>query len=528
MRDDRPRRRATALARVSLGFLTALWAGTATAQQLPAPPPVPDEPGGQEPPLEQLPAGEETKTLDEPVGPSPGASTLDLASSVRAALEHNFGLLSAGDSVQAARFRESAAKGQFYPKLTPRYLVTPDDKSLLIDASQRLPWSGAILTASTTLRSTELTADPLSHTADLRLILTQPLLRGFGPNATYFDLRNSRRGVEAQARSYALARQRLAVQVAAAFYNVVAQRQLLAVSRQSLRRGENLRKASEARLKVGLVSKLDVFRADLQASQTQEALVRSEAGLETALEQFRGLLGLPVSDNVEPEAVILPETVEQETEPLEILVGRALENRIELREARDQVDDARRSASLARQNLLPQLDVNLGLSRSGFGPTYHDALRSTDTKLDAYFTTSYPIERSAEQAGRAVAELEVQGRERAVRQRQIDIESEVRASARELERIRKSIELQRKGVEVADQQLRLATLRYQRGLASNFDVVDAEGSLVLARSALVGLVTSYRVAQMDLRRVTGTLDVDREFGMPEEPPPGMALEISQP
>src|SRR5215467_2252292 len=100
MRDDRPRRRATALARVSLGFLSVLWAVTATAQELP-PPPVPDEPGGQEPPLEQLPPGEEAKTPEEPVGPSPGAATLDLPSAVRAALEHNFGVLGAADSVQA-------------------------------------------------------------------------------------------------------------------------------------------------------------------------------------------------------------------------------------------------------------------------------------------------------------------------------------------------------------------------------------------------------------------------------------------
>jgi outer membrane protein TolC len=494
-----------------LSLLAALWAGTAHAQEPPVPPQAPEEPGTQEPPLEQVPIGEEAKAIEEPAGPTPGAPTLGLAAAIAIALEHNFGMLSAADGLQAARFRESAAKGQFYPKLTPRYIVTPDDKSLLVDASQRLPWSGAIVTASSTFRSTELTTDPLSHTADLRLIVTQPLLRGFGPNSTYFDLRNTQRGVASQARSYELARQRLAVQVAAAFYSVVAQRQLLAVSRQSLKRGESLRKASEARLKVGLVSKLDVFRADLQASQTQEAMVRSEAGLETALEQFRALLGLSASDRVEPEAVALPEEVEAETEPLEILVGRALENRLELREARDQVDDARRSASLARQNLLPQLDVNVGVSRSGFGPTYNDALRSTETRVDAYFTTSYPIERSAEQAGKAVAELEVQSRERAVRQRQLEIESEVRAAARELERIRKSVELQRKAVTVADQQLRLATLRYQRGLASNFDIVDAEGSLVLARSALVGLMTTYRVAQMDLKRVTGTLDLAQEI-----------------
>jgi outer membrane protein TolC len=83
---------------------------------------------------------------------------------------------------------------------------------------------------------------------------------------------------------------------------------------------------------------------------------------------------------------------------------------------------------------------------------------------------------------------------------------------RELLRIRKSVELQKQAVEVAAQQRRLATLRYERGLASNFDVVDAEASLVLARSALVSLLASFKVAEVDLKRATGTLDVATEFG----------------
>jgi len=85
------------------------------------------------------------------------------------------------------------------------------------------------------------------------------------------------------------------------------------------------------------------------------------------------------------------------------------------------------------------------------------------------------------------------------------------AAAREIEQIRKSVGLQKQGVEVAQQQHRLATLRYQRGLASNFDVVDAEGSLVLARSALVSLLTRYQIARVELLRVTGSLDVVHEF-----------------
>src|SRR6185436_7470896 len=144
--------------------------------------------------------------------------------------------------------------------------------------------------------------------------------------ASFFELRNSRRGREAQERSHELARQRLVVDVTRTFYEVAQQRQLLTVSRQSLKRSETLLQASEARLKVGLVSKLDVFRAELQASQAQEAAVRAEATLESALERFRTLLGLAPTDALEPESHLLTEAVtDAPLEPLDVLTQRALE-----------------------------------------------------------------------------------------------------------------------------------------------------------------------------------------------------------
>lgn len=468
------------------------------------PPPAPPEPAE----TEELPLDSELRGAYDAatVGATPGAPTISLEGAIARALEANFSLMNAADAVAGAQVRESATRSNWYPRFTPSYLVNPDDTSILLNASQRLPWSGGSVSAIATLRSSDLTVPELSHTGDLRVVLTQPILKGFGPNAAYFDLRNSERSRVGQQRQFELTRQRLAVQVTAAFYSVIAQRQLVGVSRQSLKRGDSLRKASEARLKVGLVSKLDVFRADLQAAQTQEALVRSEAGLETALEQFRALLGLPAADPVEPEAVALPDTVDTSVEPIEVLLAHARERRLELREAQDQVEDARRAASLAKQNLLPQLDVNLGYVRSGYGPTYRGALDEAHNRFEVYFNTTYPVDNAQARASKAVADLEVVARERTVRQRALEVEAEVRGAARELDRIQKSVELQKKGVEVAAQQLRLSTLRYQRGLASNFDVVDAEGSLVLARSALVGLLTNYQVARADLLRATGMLD----------------------
>jgi outer membrane protein len=471
--------------------------------------PTPDEPGAEAEPVAQSPT--EAQNASENVGPTPGAPTVGLGRAVAVALEHNFSLQSASDSVASARFREGAARAQFIPKVSPRYQGGPDQSTFGLDALQRLPWSGGTVTAGTSLTSLSLDGAPAVKSSDVRVVLTQPLLRGAGPNAAYFDLRNSRRAREGQERTYELARQRLAVDVTTTFFQVVRQRELLRVSRQSLKRSDSLREASEARMKVGLASKLDVFRAELQSSQTQEALVQSQAALETALEQFRLLLGLDPADPVEPETAVLPDSVDLDLEPIGVLVTRAVENRIELQEARDQVRDGERAAALAKQNLLPQLDLNVGFTQTGLGPTYSDSLKAGAGRVNVYLSTSYPLERSNDKSTAAIAELDLMARRRTLVQRELDVAADVRGAVRTLERIRKSVDLQRKAVAFAEQQVRLATLRYQRGLASNFDVVDAEGSLLSSRTALVGLLTDFQVARVQLLRAGGTLNVDKEF-----------------
>jgi outer membrane protein len=489
---------AVSLLGISLG-------GVGRAQETPPPP---QESGleaeqGAPPALESAPA--------ETVGPTPGAPTIGLRAAVTLALSHNFSLQAVADGVAAARFRETSARAEFLPKFTPRYQGGPDQSTFGIDASQRLPWSGGSVTAGTNLSSLHPDGTPAVKSSDVRVVVTQPLLRGAGPNATYFDLKNSKRAREGQERTYELARQRLAVDVTTTFFQVVRQRELLSVSEQSLKRSDSLREASEARMKVGLASKLDVFRAELQSAQTQESLVQAQAALETAQEQFRLLLGLDPGDPVEPESAALPDAVDLDLEPLQVLVARATENRLEVREARDQVEDAQRAASLAKQNLLPQLDLNLGLTQTGLGPTYSDSLRAGDTRVNLFLSTSYPLERTSDKSTAAIAEVDLAAARRTLTQRELDVAGEVRNAVRTLERIRKSVDLQRKAVAFAEQQRRLATLRYQRGLASNFDVVDAEGSVLSSRTALVGLLTDFQVARVQLLRTEGTLDVEKEF-----------------
>jgi len=500
------------VARAPLAVLALLLAVGGASGQEPTPVSTPPTPPA---PPSQLEAGPD-EDAQAAIGPTPGAPTLDLDGAVRLALQQNFSLLDSVAAVTSSRWQESAASGEFLPQVVPLF-SRGDGRTLYgLDVSQRLPWTGGTLVATGRYVSQPDPAsgvEPLfARTTDLRLLLSQPLLRGAGPNATFFDLTNAQRAVATQERALELARQRLAVQVASAFYSVIAQRQLFEVADQSLERTESLLDASDARLKVGMASKLDVFRAELQAAQAREGMIRTTAALETALERFRGILALPPDNPVEPEGVVLvPPVAEEEEEPVEMLVGRALEHRIELKEARDRVSDARRAASLARQNLLPQVDLNLGVTQLGFGRTFGGAFGIQDRQVEFFISASYPFRRTTEKTNRAVSEIAVEVAERAVAQVVLEIEREVHFAARELDRIRQSVVVQVQSVAVAGQQRRLAVLRYQRGLASNFDVVDAESNYVVARSALVSLLTSYAVAGLELQRAIGTLSVDTEF-----------------
>lgn len=437
---------------------------------------------------------------------------LSLPEAVELALANNLNLLSTVDVVHGAQISEQVAESRFNLKMTPSYARGVGDQTVVdqrfgLDVSQLLPF-GTTVTGSYRTDTASNQFGNLNNSV-LGIGVTQPLLRGFGTRATQFDLENSRRNVEGAERNLELARQRLVVDVVASYYNIIRQQGLVEVAEGSLTRNRELLRASEARLEVGLASKLDVFRAELQLSQAEEALILRREGLELALDAFKFNVGFG------PDERVSLEIVEPEYQPVSVdiddLTAAALRNRIEVREQRDRIDDARRARAISKQNLLPQLDLNMRYEQRGFGDSLSSSFDFQDSAFNVFFSTSYDLDRTSDNASHALAQIDLDARRRSLKLTEYNVANEVRAAARNVERIGKSIELQERNIDFAEKQMRLATLRYQRGLASNFDIIDAENNLIQARSNYVSLVTDYNVALMQLKRVTGTLDLEREF-----------------
>jgi len=437
---------------------------------------------------------------------------LSLEEAVKLALVNNLNLLSTVDVVHGAQISENLAESRFNFKVTPSYARGVGQQSIVdqrfgLEVSKLLPF-GTTVTGSYRADATNNELGNFNN-SNLSLGIAQPLLRGFGTKATEFELENSRRNLQGADRNLELARQRLAVDVVASYYNIVRQQGFVEVAEKSLDRNKELLRASEARLKVGLASKLDVFRAELQLSQAEEALISRREALELAVDGFKFNLGLG------PHERISLEMVEPEYQPVEIdvdaLTRTALQKRIELREEKDRIGDARRSLAISKQNLLPVLDLNVRYEQRGIGDSLYNSFNFQDSALNVFLSTSYALDRSAENASFALSQIDIDARRRSLKLVEYNIANEVRAAARNVERVGKSILLQERNIDFAEKQLRLATLRYQRGLASNFDIIDAENSFLQARNNYVSLVADYHVSQMQLKRVTGTLDIEREF-----------------
>lgn len=465
------------------------------------------------------------------LGAQQPVASLRLRQAIAEALTASPLLRTAADQTETAEIRRRLAASRFALKISPTFSTGADpsisgQRSVGFGASRRLPTGTELQATTNSYTYSYGSGGDAFRDTGYSLAISQPLLRGLGPSAT-FDLTNARRGVETAERGLDDARQQLIVSVAQAYFNVIRQSRLLEASTRGLDRARRLRTASEARAKVGLATELDVLRADLFASQAEAALALATENESTALDDLKVLIGRNpdnvvtigdedltdgglVAAGLTPGLSDIADTriAPQEPAAAESFVAIALGRRVDLREAHDRIKDAKRTAEVAKWNLLPQVNFTLGYTRRGLGAASSPLFNELFTGWRYGVTTSYDLDRSDQTAAHATAEIGVRAADRQALDLQRQVGAEVRRAHRAWLRAAQTIELQRKAADIAERQLRIAELRYERGLAGNFDVVDAENNLFQAQSALVGAEIDRALAGLSLKRVTGTLRPD--------------------
>lgn len=512
-------------------------------------PTLPDEPPAPQPPAASSPAADQdqlaaagpvagaAQPASAPATPAEQPLVLDLAGCVAYAFDHARDFKQARESLYLAALDLTLERFRWTPQLAGRVGFEyanfgqirkfADAMRVVTEfsASQRLPLGGEVIARilSTYDRDLNLHTD-VAKGSVASLEATVPLLRNAGPIA-YEALLQAERNLVYAIRDFERFRRVFYVDVASQYLQLVSLKQQIRNAELSV---ESFRQATEreaAFVEAERRIPLDYRRAKQSLLNAQNALLRAREAYEAALDRFKIRIGMPIEqpfDILEESGLLAEESDVTEEQAIRV----ALEQRLDLLNARDRVDDARRAVANARNNLLP--DLNL----SGSVTVVTDPDRQNFATFDADRTTwrgavdlEIPLNRQAERNAYRAAIIELRRAERAYDLAEENVRADVRDALRRIRRERASVMIARENVEVGVARRDQAEELVRTGRLGNRDLVEAENDLLRARNDLADAIRGYRQAILAFRRDTGTLRVDdqgrwiRPFPPPWDMPP---------
>ncbi len=274
---------------------------------------------------------------------------------------------------------------------------------------------------------------------------------------------------------------------------------------QSLRDAELLERA-------GLGTKFDVLRAEVDLASSQQALTIAIAEQKSARRQLVETISL--AQNVELMAADPIEVAADWTLSLEQSILLAYKNRAELeqfllqREIEDQQQLVEISANKPQVSLFANYDV-LGVLNDDVGPADGFAIGA---RLNWNF-----FDGGIAKARRDQNKVDKNIAETRFSQQRDQIRFEVEDAYFRLEANKTNIDTARKSVELAEESLRLARLRFQAGVGTQLDVIDAQSELTRSRGNLLRAVVTYNQQLASLQRAVSNLPDNRLFDLPNAP-----------
>ena len=443
-----------------------------------------------------------------------GAEPLDLTGCVRLALAHNPDIQDSADSAVSAVLGRDVPLADYHFKLVPSVsggLQGGNNTNQQYQAglSRKLLLTGTeigVKGGTSVYSSVPQTSVP--YLTEARFTLSQPLWQGRSRLENSDRIDDADRRIAAAKHALESAREDLMLQVTHGFYDVVRAAELVRVATLSLDRVSQLDQIARAKLGIGAVSKMDVFRTGLHTTRLKNALVEQQARREAALDQLRGLIGLPPDVPLEilgGDVKNVPDFAPPPGARVEETVDDALGRRPELTEAREQVADAERKALLAHYKIWPAVNLVGSYAQIGTGNNFEESSHLGRTEWLVGVSSTTPLDRTEERVTAAQAEITLRGRERRYRAMRDQVIREARDAWRQLERARAERTLAAEIVEQTEKQTELARFRYEKGVTDNFDLVQAETELAEARSGQVLAAIDEVLSAAQLRRVAETL-----------------------
>ena len=286
------------------------------------------------------------------------------------------------------------------------------------------------------------------------------------------------------------------------YFNMLQADNIQKLSAESVTRLEDHLKNVQAQYDVGVVAKVDVLRSQVELANAKQTLIQAENSYQVAEANMNKIVGLPMDTTLKLDNLLVYNAYDKN---MDDCLAYAAEHRPELMQAKYGVDAAKGALLVARSGHMPQIAA-----------TASQAWSDTNWPGDenGKWAVGVGVEMNVFDTGVTLskihgAEADLKKAEETYRDTVNAVNLDVRSNYLGLREAEKRISTTKLAVEQADEDYRIAQLRYMSGVGTNTDVLDAQVALTQAK-------TNYTQALYDYN--TSKTALETSIGVPMENP----------
>lgn len=410
-----------------------------------------------------------------------GASALTLPESINYGLKNNPSVQAAKKQVDAAAARLAQATGAFLPtiKLDGSLSKTYSEPSIVQISTQEIVFG---------------TSD-VGSISNYKLSLSQPLFVG----ALFPGYKIAQKGVETSREEYRRVALETSYGVTVAYYGVLAAARYVKLSEESLEMAKTHLQQVAGMLDAGVVTRADYLRTEVRVANAEVDLTNARNIFQLAKGQFNNVLGRDVDSPVElaEEKVvttfILPKNNQLFSEAL--IFSPSWKSFILNKQV------AEENLSLARTAYLPTayLTGSMGNQLSVY-PSFATSANSW-TVTGAASWTIFDGLTITNRVREAAANLEAQNATED--QVKNNLALEVRDAYLNLQKAVESLQSNKKAVNFAEESHKITTQRYNAGVGTNLEVIDAQVAMTQAKINLLKATYDVATGKAKINKIVG-------------------------
>jgi len=300
--------------------------------------------------------------------------------------------------------------------------------------------------------------------------------------------------------SYALQRLSTEQSITRQFYQVYTAKNNLAISKDELENSQKNYEITKSKAESLLSAKDELWQAELNLANAQSSVQTREASLQNAKDNLKQTLGMPLSEDIDisVDIVVTPMNVN-----LEHAIRLALASRMEIRQRAISMEQAELQLIVVKARNEFSGNVSLAVGITGDDPRFGDIYSTPTSSPSVSVSFNVPIfdwgqrkaRISAQKVAQTIAQLNYE-------EEKISIESDIRASLRNLANYRFQIDIAQTQVRNAENTYKLNEVRYREGDVSSFQMSQFQAQLSNQKQSIVSAQIAYKQELLNLKILT--------------------------